>query len=211
MKAKHNRRHIINEQGRAENISFQHSEAFEHYYEARHKVDDHNHSRHLLPSLEATWVTTTWENRVFAFLLAISEINAWLAYKFFVLIPQGFDHLTIHQFRRKLALALIYNDFIVIDHSASPRTSPRTSDRKRKASVLTPHIQGIAPQHAKFFDHARGNWDLSAKDGSQRYNCKMAGCNKRTRKYCNCNIGHWICDCCFGIHCFEAGVASVTP
>jgi hypothetical protein len=211
-KAKHNRRHITNEQGKVETTTFQHAESFEHYYEARHKVDDHNHARHLLPSLEATWVTTTWENRVFAFILAISEINAWLAYKFFVLIPQGFALLTIHQFRRKLALALIYNDYIVMDSSAgSPRTSQRISGNKRKASVLSPHILRKAPQHAKFFDHAREIWDVSAKDGSQRYNCSMNNCTNRTRKYCECNIGLWICEDCFGFHCFEAGVASVTP
>ena len=40
-------------------------------------VDDHNNLRHTLPSIEDRWVTDWWECRVFAFILAISEVNAF--------------------------------------------------------------------------------------------------------------------------------------
>jgi len=47
-------------------------------------VDDHNKHRHQVPCIEGTWKTITWENCVFAFILAISEVNIWLAICYFV-------------------------------------------------------------------------------------------------------------------------------
>ena len=50
----------------------------------RHAVDDHNKFRHSLPSIEDTWVTDRWECRAFAFILAISEVHAFLILRYFV-------------------------------------------------------------------------------------------------------------------------------
>ena len=44
----------------------------------RHAVDDQNNLRHSLPPIEDTWVTDWWECQVFAFILAISEVNEFL-------------------------------------------------------------------------------------------------------------------------------------
>ena len=57
---------------------------FQNHFTWRHCVDDHNNHRHQVPSIEGTWKTITWENRVFAFILAISEVNCWLAVRYFV-------------------------------------------------------------------------------------------------------------------------------
>ena len=51
---------------------------------ANHCVDDHNHLRQQLPALQTTWKTYWWPNRVFAFLLVITEINIFYAYKYFI-------------------------------------------------------------------------------------------------------------------------------
>jgi hypothetical protein len=55
---------------------FYYTEPFHNHYKFSHAVDDHNNNRHSYISIEETWVTHTWENRVFAFLLAITEINS---------------------------------------------------------------------------------------------------------------------------------------
>ena len=49
----------------------------------RHAVDDHNAKRHSPISLEVVWATKWWPNRVFAFLLAIMEVNCFLAESYF--------------------------------------------------------------------------------------------------------------------------------
>ncbi|KAG7350891.1 transposase IS4 [Nitzschia inconspicua] len=64
--------------------TFKYTETFENHYRYRHAVDDHNNLRHSDISLEETWVTHRWENRAFAFILAITEVNAYLAMRYFV-------------------------------------------------------------------------------------------------------------------------------
>jgi len=53
---------------------------FDWHYKYRHAVDDHNNLRHAHPSIEHTITTTRWEIRVFSFIIAVSEVNAYLAY-----------------------------------------------------------------------------------------------------------------------------------
>jgi hypothetical protein len=43
----------------------------------------HNAKRHLPISLEVVWATKIWANRVFAFLLAITEVNCMLGFQYF--------------------------------------------------------------------------------------------------------------------------------
>ena len=50
----------------------------------RHAVDVHNNLRHALPSIEDTWMTDWWECSLFAFILAILEVNAFLILHYFV-------------------------------------------------------------------------------------------------------------------------------
>jgi hypothetical protein len=64
--------------------TFQYPRPFDWHFRYRHAVDDHNNLRHALPSVEDTWVTKRWECRVFSFILAITEINAFLALRYFV-------------------------------------------------------------------------------------------------------------------------------
>ena len=61
-------------------IAFQHTEPFQNHCRCRHIADDHNHSRHLVPSIESTWVTNCWNDRPFQFITAISEVNAHKAH-----------------------------------------------------------------------------------------------------------------------------------
>ena len=48
---------------------------------AQHCVDDHDYLRQQLPTLETTWMISWWPNRVFVFLLDITEITIFFAYK----------------------------------------------------------------------------------------------------------------------------------
>ena len=48
-----------------ERIEFKYTKPFSDDFRYRHAVDDHNNLRHSSPSLEDTWVTARWVNRVF--------------------------------------------------------------------------------------------------------------------------------------------------
>ena len=171
---------------------FQYQEPFSNHFLYRHVVDDHNNHRHSHPSIEETWVTHRWPIRVFSFILAISEVNTWLAFRYFVWGPQKIAKFpTIHNFRRRLAMNLINNRWIV--ESAEQRLS-----RKRK---LETHSFCTAPPHAKNF--CSGNWDVSAKSKYQQYHCKTNQCSKQVRSYCSCRVGHWMCQSCHQCHVVE--------
>ena len=59
---------------------FQYTEPFANHFDYRHIVDDHNNLRHQVPAIEEVWGTHRWANRVFAFLLAVTEVNCYLGF-----------------------------------------------------------------------------------------------------------------------------------
>ena len=63
---------------------FKYKLPFGWHFGYRHAVDDHKNLRHSLPSIEDTWVTYLWECRLFAFILDILEVNAFLILHYFV-------------------------------------------------------------------------------------------------------------------------------
>ena len=102
---------------------------------------------------------------------------------------------TLHQFRRKLALSLIHNEHIVKYKDGTNSANKRP--RRDKTSV-TDHSLLSAPPHAKKF--LTKKWDLSSKSAYQQFTCKMDKCTNKTRYYCACHTGHWMCKCCHPIH-----------
>jgi hypothetical protein len=172
---------------------FKYTEPFANHFLYRHCVDDHNNLRHSGISIEQTWKTHRWVNRVFAFLLAISEVNAFLAFRFFIWDSE--DKMELLQFRRQLALALINNDW----HGDNTVESPDT--RKRKLI----HSMTCAPTHASRF--VKGNWICKAKAPYQQHVCRGQRCKKQVRSYCACAPGEWLCVDCFQKHVLDEHLA----
>ena len=118
-------------------------EPFANHFDFRHAVDDSNNLRHSTPSFEETWVTRQWPIRVFSFFLALSEVNTFCAYRYFVWKTDE-EQLILHQFCRKLALDFINNAYISqggVDGDGDGR-------RKRNRSYVC-HALKTAPPHAK--------------------------------------------------------------
>ena len=63
---------------------FKYKLPFDWYFHYRHLVDDHDNIMHVLSSIEYKWMADRWECQVFAFILAISEVNAFLILRYFV-------------------------------------------------------------------------------------------------------------------------------
>jgi len=86
--------------------TLKYTEVIANHYNYRGAVDEHNANRHDCGtkhglSLEEIWKTTRWTHRVSAFILAISEVNAYLAMIYF-----GATQLEL---LKKLAFELIHN------------------------------------------------------------------------------------------------------
>jgi hypothetical protein len=174
-------------------IKIKYTEPYSNHYLYRHCVDDHNNLRHSDISLEEIWVTHTWENRVFAFLLAISEVNTFLAWKLF---GNAEKSMTMLQFRRSLAKELIANDFEGVEDEIV--ATPRRSKRKRLLQVH--HLQH-APKHAQRFSN--GKWVGKTKQPYQQYTCKTKGCTMKIRTCCSCEPGFWMCSACHDNHVID--------
>jgi Transposase IS4 len=176
-------------------IKIKYTEPFDNHFLYRHAVDDHNNNRHKDISIEETWVTHRWENRVFAFILAISEVNAWLAFRAFVW-KGGKDSLTLLQFRRKLANELLNNPFITRESCCDEATH-----KSKRARVWLTHNFCTAPNHAK--KYVGGRWDCSAKTQYPQYVCNTHGCSARIRTYCLCSPEVYRCKDCHGSHLMQ--------
>ena len=151
-------------------------------------MDDHNNLRHQVPAIEEVWGTHRWANRVFAFLLAVTEVNCYLAFRYFVW--KGEDKMTLQEFRGKLGWALIDNDYLSSDTTGSVE--------ERKKRKVVDHQLERAPTFAKRFEC--GQWDLTCKSEYQQYLCRTPKCKNRVRTYCACNVGSWLCKSCFVDH-----------
>jgi hypothetical protein len=172
-------------------------EPFGNRYKFWHCVDDHNNNRHLDISLEDTWATHTWENRVFAFIFGITEVNAFLSWKHFC---KGDSNMTLLEFRRKLSQELIGNT--LDPQEVDEEETPRRSKQKRVVQV---HTLELAPPHGQQFSN--GKWVGRTKQRYQQFTCKSKGCTKKIRTYCSCDPGFWMCTACHNNHIIEMAMA----
>ena len=148
------------------NTTFRYKEVVANHYLFRGSVDAHNRWRHdgganQGLSVEETWDTKRWENRVFAFFLSIVEVNAYLAMKHF----HGSDEDFI-TFRKKLSQELIHNKLDEQDEENGAK--PRSSKRKK-----VEHSLQSVPPFSKYVD---GKWKKVYKRKYQQKICYSLGC-----------------------------------
>jgi hypothetical protein len=149
---------------------------FDWHFRYRHAVDDHNNLWHGFPLFEDSWNTMRWENCVFLFVLAITEVNAFLALWYFSFAKGtilGF--LTLLVLCRQLAWQLIKNPWIANEEAAGVEEIGNVTN-----TLLT------APPHAKRYRNCR--WDTSAKSTWQKFKCTK-GCKRWIRTFCACTTG----------------------
>ena len=96
--------------------TFQYPEVVHNHYKYCDVIDNHNSFRMHPISMEETWMTMWWPNRVFCFLLAITMVNVQNEATYFLNKPK-IDSL---QSRRLIAEALINNEYL--QSGVSPRS-----------------------------------------------------------------------------------------
>ncbi len=171
--------------------TFQNTCPFDWHFWYRHAVDDHNNLRHGLPSIKDSWRTQRWETCVFLFILAITEVNAFLCIRYFTFGKGSLAGCpTLLGFCRRLAWQIINNSWI--------QAEPEQEDGVNIASV---HTLMTAPPHAKSYRNRQ--WICSAKSKHQQYMCRNH-CGKKIRTYCACLPVNWLCYNCFGLHTRDA-------
>ena len=166
-------------------ISFKYPELVFNHYKYRHCVDDNNNRRQSPISIEKTWHTQYWPHRVFAFLLAVTEVNVNL------ILMNIYDTEATEQlvFRKILAKELINNDYL----SGSSDNVVRTRSRRRE---IVHQLQNL-PKNKKI----KNGRVVESKMAYPQRKCHY--CPRKIRTYCRCNPSIAVCDRCIAIHINE--------
>ena len=162
---------------------FKYTEVFSLHYRYRHQIDDHNNRRHNPIGIEETWATKRWPIRVFSFIIAVTEVNAYRMKEY---LRENYNAPQLH-FRRALACLCLENN---LDAADGPQAA---STRARRVSQQEHRMENFPPFCGKW----NGNrWTrVSTKYCQQRCECK-----KRVRTYCICDKVKPICNICFVEH-----------
>ena len=116
--------------------TFQYPEVVHNHYKYRDVIDNHNSCRMHPISMEETWMTMRWPNRVLCFLLAITMVNVQNVGTYFLNKPK-IDSL---QSRRLIAKALINNEYL--QSGVSPR-SGRKHCSDDHVLLTVPHFKNL--------------------------------------------------------------------
>ena len=144
--------------------------------------------------IERTWGTRWWPNRVFAFLLGITEVNVNLAMAklyYSDLLPQ----LT---FRKRLAKELIENHYRIAEENLKMMRKS-----SRLAASLTHELVHLPA--GKKFSGAR-----MVKSLIKYPQRKCDGCSRKIRTYCKCTPGVHRCNQCFTLHLTQVNCIDLT-
>ena len=175
-------REWVDSSGVKKNVKFHYPEVVGNHFLYQHSVDNHNNKRHSPISLEVVWATKYWPNRVFSFLLGVTEVNVNLATTYFC----GQNQKGQIEFRKLLAKTLIFNTYYDEEQDKTP-------DKKRKQRDFG-HSLITLPKGKKFL----GTRIVSGKCEYPQHKC--VACSKRVRTYCLCSPGIYRCAECFGYH-----------
>ena len=151
----------------------------EEYFDSASKIDVHNHLRQGSLALEEAWGTRKWHHHVFATILGMVEVDAFLLYSALHLDGKSMEHRT---FTEKLALSLITNTYGV---PVSPHTrSLRSPQQSETASSHTTHLfMPLTTLHQ--YESKQGS------AGGARRKCLVC-----VRVFKEQNNGHYFCTTC---------------
>ena len=153
-------------------------------------MDDHNGKRHSPISLEVVWATKRWANRVFAFLLSITEVNCFLAESHFTDRKSG----SMLEFRKQLAYELNENDYLEKEEAAMRRRSTRIQEGIGRGLLSLPPFK-------KFV----GTKIVTSMSKYPQKKCKYH--KREVHMYCRCTPGVHLCSHCLAEHIHDANNA----
>ena len=130
--------------------------------------------------------TSRWANRVFQFLLGITEVNCNMA-RTNILGRKAEETIN---FRYALGQEMITNEYVNDTNAMATR-----QDRKRSAT-MNHKLVSIEP----YMTFKKEKLE-KCKTRYIQLQCKK--CQKRVRTYCTCTAGDILCKECFKIHLFD--------
>ena len=177
----------IEDGGVVRKIRFQYPEVCANHYNFRDSVDNHNGRRMYPIAIEEQWRTQRWANKVFQFLLGITEVNCNLLNSVYF----GSELLGQVEFRHQLGNELINNPYLVTQEAQRRTREAATVDLEHSLTRLPPY-----KTFKKTRLHPCMTQYIQLKCACERRN--------RVRTYCKCSPGVMRCSECFKTHLIEA-------
>lgn len=169
-------------------VEFKYGEYQHYYYKGRNAVDANNQVRQGYLSLEHAAALRSWEHRVFMYVIATAEANAFL-YNYFTRERAGLPKLSKAAFRRALAGKLVRNSMIPDpDATLQVSTSPDREDDR-------PHKLRTVPKHGGRFKDGRFPTIMAEY---VKWPCYL--CKRKVRTYCGCDPSRIVCSMCWHAH-----------
>ena len=161
LQVKDGQKESVRDIGNGERKTFKYTEVIANHFDFRGAVDFHNSKRHDCGtkhglSIEETWRTTNWTLRVFSFIIAITEVNAYLAMRYF-----GELSCTQLEFWYFFSLELIFN---LLDVDGA-KTWSLTVEME---GPMLYHGLTTVPKGSKWVD---GKWEKVSQRGYQQVKC----------------------------------------
>ena len=121
----------------SKNVEFEYPEIVHNHYKFRDMTDNQNSFRMHPISMEETWMTMRWANRMFCFLLAVTTVNIQNAAVYFLNKPK----MDAMQSRRSIAKQLIFNNYLVEEKLSKKRQ--RWASMEQSLIMVPKHKQII--------------------------------------------------------------------
>lgn len=149
-------------------VQFKYTEPYNLHFKYLHLIDDHNNKRHAVSLIEGSLDTQRWAMLVFQFMLAVSEVNLYLANKAFAW--SGEELMKLLAFRHQLAWAFILNP-----HLKNALEKERCSMHNR--NTLTIHTLSKCPQNTACYNGH--DVVLNSPFLYNQFTCKMPRCKNQ--------------------------------
>ena len=161
------------ENGINKTTMFKYPEVIDNHFRYHQSIDDHSAKRHSPISLEVVWATKRWPNRMFAFLLSITEVNCWLAECYFTKQKTA----SMLDFRKKMAFELIKNHYILEEEQ---KQADDSRNRRRSKRLESERGHGLVslPPNKKFCDGRM----VAAQSRYPQHKCSR--CPRNIHTYC---------------------------
>ena len=161
---------------------FKYKLPFDWHFRYRHAVDNQNNLRHALISIEDKYMTDWWECQVFAFILAISEVNAFFILYYFVYCGLRWEGMP----------TLL--DFFGSWHG-NLLTIYRLDNGRGGGEFLSYFIHRLMTALRRARKYHNRRWICTSQNSYQQYRCSFQ-CRKKIWTYCVFNQGVWIYSDC---------------
>ena len=114
----------VDSDGTKTTTKFNYPEVMGNHFLYQHSVNGHNNKQHSPISWEVVWGMKYWPNHVFAFLLAVTEVNVNLAAQYF----GGIKQIGQIEFRKLLAKTLIFSLYYDDKNDNTPEKKQKQHD-----------------------------------------------------------------------------------